>query len=1742
MDGMKYQKGGDASFEEAPSLSLKKRGRSQREAAKEAKTDLLSRCEAGKREFFASTRAQSSSAFFALKRKLSSRDAAKPHTLATGARQTAAALALPVYTPHGQWAQREDAAGETTAKPLDVSASLRGPKVAKLEKSRRKRQEESVHDDGGPPTARYLKKQKTEEPSVSASPSPSSSSAPSSVSRSGYQPLFEVSEAAWKAVRHCRSLAERRRELASLCSSILASPENHMKDFEVVFAFFFHAKKRLLDVSATLASLSRERAGLLRRLDSGSDASAVGRLRDVAEKRRFLRSTATECAYVASAALLSLGALLKDVLPGYKLGLGGEDEEKAERRDGGSGAFLTGKAALKTVRLSKEVEKLRAFEAQLLEVYRRSVRLIEAEIHAALAADSASRRGLRCSWEEAAGRDDEVRGGRADAAEEASTAPHPEAASSLATSAQLLHAAATALCELVRARPKFNDGDRLLSLCVYLGGAASRRDPEDDAEADDDATRLRRTVRRSALSCCACLRELVSEDASLEVVLAIASEVSSQLDQAAKRSGREGRDAGLSAPLLDIFLSLRLREKEVEALRGDDRLPEKADKQLKDHLRLAFVHTEKKLFKKREAALLERLFIIFLRILKSLDRQPPSLVTAAFRGLVCFASHINTELLSEILVLFQELLLQPCATASEQLSSVLSSSSSFSAGDKKRKKAKKPLEEEEARVLSPHLQKYPELAAAAIATPLLLLQRVQTVLQLDVSWLARALCDLIVSSVAQFAAGAAPHSAAPSSGFLATSSLLQPFTHDAAAPSSFAACSAPSAFLEPEFAGRCLDCLDLFLKAPQLWGPKDEQTAAERSARSRATAKGHAAVLRDEDDLEFSSRGRSSSALHRECVDGALEALRELVRVAALGDLFIADAVLARVHRLLADTPRLQSAVESEGIVLKGGSASLSLHFPLCLLASHLHPEVRSTASRCLRLSTEGEVVAHLRSRESQVFLSASSRPFSASFHSSALGPDFEALCESDEAAPEAELREREARSRTFVEQQREHQKDAQRECRDARRQRGVCTAEDFSAFCARDDSAFLAFLFDSTPDPSLFASPRKKRKEAKEKDSEEDCASTLLHSLGRASEKQKKRKKRRKKEKDVESRGADAESERDGDGTRAEKREERKETEQGTNGGGPQRDGEQASVYAGHCAISASPKKKKKKKKKKGDAVGDGSQSRARIHQVANAEEQSGSSASGDPPSPKERQSPEEAEEGRKAEVEQAGELGEGLEGDRGAGEAASVSPCAAASGPSPWNAGAAYFESQRAEEETFQAVREEREKQKAAKDAELDSRENGETMNSRRRESEPSAHGEVRGTHATVEGADARGERRSSLSMPDASVGLDKALIEEERGRTSAENDMEAQEKTAADACQDGNSRQSVHTRWGTCESLSREAERSAEEAKTSQATTVKSMNNEAVNGEREQHRGDGHRARESDGSCKRTRPANEKADKSEEQKARQDAPQTVSAPTEPASHAEPSSSPEASSLSSSPSSSSSSVEASSSSSSSVEASSSATVEASCGDERSAVVETVIPGRASLPSVGPGLLSPVAVAAVSRLSVASSASSSSASGPRFSSCLSSSLSASPVFCSPSASPSSFFASSRHGALDAVSLSTDASFSAALCASSSALSSERLSSSSLSSQPPLASAGAPFSRARACSSPPSASSQPSVASPSSSSSTSSSSASSSSSPQLISRKPVSRASFSGPAPLAEVSGHPGAASGEEAGKKRASS
>ncbi|PHJ16421.1 hypothetical protein CSUI_009765, partial [Cystoisospora suis] len=295
------------------------------------------------------------------------------------------------------------------------------------------------------------------------------------------------------------------------------------------------------------------------------------------------------------------------------------------------------------------------------------------------------------------------------------------------------------------------------------------------------------TLQGCAWRCCSCLRQLVEDDFSLEIVLAVLEAIdgeeqrerkkkrrslsSSSLfapqqgnkeEESISRANKKKIEAeksimyggkGIEGPLLDILLSVRLREKEIEALRGDERLPAKADFQLKQNLKQAYLHTEKKIFKKRESQFLERLFILYLRIFKSLVHQSPSLVMAVFRGFLSFSSYINEELLHEILLLFRDLLQDTfslnLATAAEESSS---STSLLSPGDqkKKRKKNKKKNGEEEKKhgreragdmssffsslqqqkkkeesgYVGVYIHRNPEVAAMAIATPLLLLHRV----------------------------------------------------------------------------------------------------------------------------------------------------------------------------------------------------------------------------------------------------------------------------------------------------------------------------------------------------------------------------------------------------------------------------------------------------------------------------------------------------------------------------------------------------------------------------------------------------------------------------------------------------------------------------------------------------------------------------------------------------------------------------------------------------------------------------------------------------------------------------------------------------------------------------------------------------------------------------------------------------------------------------------------------------------
>lgn len=152
------------------------------------------------------------------------------------------------------------------------------------------------------------------------------------------------------------------------------------------------------------------------------------------------------------------------------------------------------------------------------------------------------------------------------------------------------------------------------------------------------------------------------------------------------------------------------------------------------------------------------MILFAFRIFKNFTRHSPSLVTAVFRGLLAFSCYINEELLTEILLLFRDLLLETFAlnwTGGIAAEPQASSSSLLGSDQKKRKKKKKKgdkrtekaLEEErerrtregdpslssfqekEASHAAVYVHRHPEVAAMAIGTALLLLHRVNVILQ-----------------------------------------------------------------------------------------------------------------------------------------------------------------------------------------------------------------------------------------------------------------------------------------------------------------------------------------------------------------------------------------------------------------------------------------------------------------------------------------------------------------------------------------------------------------------------------------------------------------------------------------------------------------------------------------------------------------------------------------------------------------------------------------------------------------------------------------------------------------------------------------------------------------------------------------------------------------------------------------------------------------------------------------------------
>ncbi|CEL93775.1 unnamed protein product [Vitrella brassicaformis CCMP3155] len=434
-------------------------------------------------------------------------------------------------------------------------------------------------------------------------------------------------------VNKLQTAEQKKLEIARVSNAILASPEKELPRLEVLFRLFHREK--------------------------------VPALKQVA--------------------LVSIGLVLKDILPAYRVQMRGEENDSKPGHQA----------------LSRAVEKLQTHEKTMV---RFSQQFIDILRH---------------------------------------SPPPPRTAASLVS-------------ELLTANPSFNWTDDLIDLCVKYAG---KPDPPVQLPAID------------------ALSWVMQHDPSLDLTASIVKAMG-RLAKVGMSSSTGGKRSGLSKALLDAIARLDLRRKQMAAEReshavgADD---EGIDEDLRRDLMIGSVHGDLKRFRKNEALVLEQLFVLYLRVLRSPHMYPDEVVSGCLRGLGCHSHFINVELMNEI---FTEL--------------------------------KRLISEGEGATASA------EVGLRAVAAALLLLQGVGAAIQIEVSWVVDGFCRILRLAL--------PHLSTPS---------YDPISTPPNAPASFLAAAplhqedetltadpdAPAVFAVSTSLGReLIESIDLMVRCPQIVG------------------------------------------------------------------------------------------------------------------------------------------------------------------------------------------------------------------------------------------------------------------------------------------------------------------------------------------------------------------------------------------------------------------------------------------------------------------------------------------------------------------------------------------------------------------------------------------------------------------------------------------------------------------------------------------------------------------------------------------------------------------------------------------------------------------------------------------------------------------------------------------------------------------------------------------------------------
>ncbi|KAF8822676.1 hypothetical protein IE077_003145 [Cardiosporidium cionae] len=437
------------------------------------------------------------------------------------------------------------------------------------------------------------------------------------------------------------------------------------------------------------------------------------------------------------------------------------------------------------------------------------------------------------------------------------------------------------LCELLKNASNSEFGDELIKLCVQNATLHRRNGQKNFSKPSGEVAGDTTALHVSEL-CCSSLENIISQDPTLNT----ATKVVQAIGTLEKKKAKPGKSrlGHLSGRLLDVVSNLDSKFNQLH-IAQDTMLPNqhgKIDRKLLKDLRTSSINDSKENIAKNRRAIFTELFIIYTRILSSIGSYSEDVIGSCLTGVNNLRCHINPELLSEIMNKIRHFLLE-----------------------------------------TDHIS--PSIGLTAIETAIALLQTTKSMALTDPSWINRAFCGILRSSLARMPCNYSLSKTSDSAS-LPTSHVKSPQLHNNSSERLNYFYSAISQqhgeqldtnsfrlFCDCGFALQCLKLLEKLVQRGDIFGDR----------------------------------------CNTQNLEGLVEMIQNLLLLALHSDPFVSIAFYLQIRRIITLYPKLKSLMNPDGIVFSSLCDSRTLFWTLEVLGNHVSPFVRQQYFSLMSLASD---------------------------------------------------------------------------------------------------------------------------------------------------------------------------------------------------------------------------------------------------------------------------------------------------------------------------------------------------------------------------------------------------------------------------------------------------------------------------------------------------------------------------------------------------------------------------------------------------------------------------------------------------------------------------------------------------------------------------------------------------------------------------------------------------------------------